>query len=381
MTKTIVLSINSSWNLVNFRSNLIGRLQREGFEVVALSPVDAHVAPLVALGVRHIPIDVDAKGVSPIGDLRLAAQYWRILRGLRPVAYLGWTIKPNVYGSLAAHALGIPVINNISGLGTAFIKVNVLTRIVRGLYRTALSRSATVFFQNRDDRDLFVAQRLVRAESTRLLPGSGIDLTQFTPDAGDTTHPEQLPLAFLMVARLLRDKGVIEFVEAARIVRAAHPEVEFQLLGFLDVENRTAISRAEVEGWEAEGVVRYLGSASDVRPYLGRAMAVVLPSYREGMPRSLLEAAAMARPLIATDVPGCTEIARAGENAILCKVRDAGSLAEAMSAMLALAPTERTTMGARGREIAEQEFDVSVVETRYLDAIARAGVSITGSGV
>ena len=381
MRKTIVLSINSSWNLVNFRSNLIARVLREGFDVVAISPNDMHVSALIALGVRHVPIGVDPKGVSPVRDLRLALQYWRILRRLRPVAFLGWTIKPNVYGSLAAHALRIPVINNISGLGTAFIKVNLLTRIVRLLYRTALSRSTTVFFQNREDRDLFVAQRLVPAEKTGLLPGSGIDLAQFKPAAVSSSNPEQRPLVFLMVARLLRDKGVVEFVEAARIVRTARPDIEFHLLGFLDVENRTAISRAEVERWEAEGVVRYLGSASDVRPHLARATAVVLPSYREGMPRSLLEAAAMARPLIATDVPGCTEIARAGENAILCRVRDAESLAEAMLSMVSLTHAEREEMGARGRAIAEREFDVSVVEARYLDAIARAGISITDSDV
>ncbi|QQV78472.1 glycosyltransferase family 4 protein [Sphingomonas aliaeris] len=380
MRKTIVLSINSSWNLVNFRSNLIARLLSEGFDIVAISPNDAHVTALAALGVRHVPIDVDPKGVSPVGDLTLALQYWRILRRLQPVAFLGWTIKPNVYGSLAAHVLGIPVINNISGLGTAFIKVNLLTRIVRRLYRTALSRSTTVFFQNREDRDLFVGQRLVPAAITKLLPGSGIDLAQFKP-AAVSANPEHQPLVFLMVARLLRDKGVIEFVEAARIVRTTHPDVEFHLLGFLDVENRTAISRSEVERWEAEGVVRYLGAASDVRPHLARATAVVLPSYREGMPRSLLEAAAMARPLIATDVPGCTEIARAGENAILCRVRDAESLAEAMLSMVSLTHAEREEMGARGRAIAEREFDVSVVEARYLDAIARAGISITDSDV
>jgi glycosyltransferase involved in cell wall biosynthesis len=381
MPRTIALSINSSWNIINFRRNLIERLQREGFDIVAISPADTHVDALIGMGVRHVPVDIDSKGLSPLRDLKLAAQYWRILKRERPVAFLGWTIKPNVYGSLAAHALGISVINNISGLGTAFIKVNLVTRIVRQLYRTALSRSATVFFQNADDRDLFVVQRLVSAERTRLLPGSGIDLTQFKPAAIDTGDTEQRPLVFLMVARLLRDKGVVEFVEAARIVRATRPDVEFHLLGFLDVENRTAISRAEVEGWEAEGVVRYLGAASDVRPHLARATAVVLPSYREGMPRSLLEAAAMARPLIATDVPGCTEIARAGENAFLCRVRDAESLAEAMLALVALTPTEREAMGARGREIAEREFDVAVVEAAYLDAIARAGVSIKDSGV
>ena len=371
--RTIVLSINTSWNIVNFRRNLIVRLQREGYDVVALAPRDAHSDTLVAMGVRYFPVDIDSKGLSPVHDLKLAAQYYRILKALRPVAFLGWTIKPNVYGSLAAHALGIPVINNISGLGTAFIKIGLLTRIVRMLYRTALARSSTVFFQNRHDRDLFVAQRLVRAPRTALLPGSGIDLAQFVPE---TFVPEPASEAatpvFLMVARLLRDKGVVEFAEAARIVRQTRPDVAFELLGFLDVQNRTAIDRDTVEGWEREGCLRYLGEAADVRPYLARATAVVLPSYREGMPRSLLEAAAMGRPLIATDVPGCTEIARAGENAFLCAPRDARSLADAMLGLLALDADARAAMGRRSREVAEREFDVSVVEARYLDAIARA---------
>lgn len=364
----IVVSINTSWNIVNFRAGLIRRLQAEGYRVVAVSPPDAHVPALVAMGVEHVPIAMDNKGVSPARDLQLLAAYWRILRRLRPTAYLGWTIKPNVYGSLAAHALGIPVINNISGLGTAFIKVGLLTRIVQRLYRTALARSATIFFQNRHDRDLFVEQRLVPANRTALLPGSGIDLADFTP----ANVPAGEPFAFLMVARLLRDKGVLEFADAARMVHAVRPDVRFRLLGFLDVENRTAIGRDVVEGWGREGIVEYLGEATDVRPHLAAASAVVLPSYREGMPRSLLEAAAMGKPLVATDVPGCTEIARAGENAFLCAARDARSLADAMLAMLALGPSALAAMGASSRVIAETEFDTAVVEARYIDAIARA---------
>lgn len=367
--KVIVLSINTSWNLVNFRRDLIFRLQHAGYEVVALSPVDAYVSALEKLGVRHIPVIIDSKGLSPLRDLTLMLSYWRILRRERPVAFLGWTIKPNVWGSLAAHSLGIPVINNISGLGTAFIKVGLLTRIVRQLYRTSLGRSATVFFQNRHDRDLFVAQGMVQGERTALLPGSGIDLADFAP-AG--VEAETQPFAFLMVARLLRDKGVVEYANAARMVRAERPDVRFQLLGFLDVANRTAVDRATVAGWVAERVIDYLGEAADVRPYLAAASAVVLPSYREGMPRSLLEAAAMGKPLVATDVPGCTEIARGGQNAFLCTVRDAASLADAMRAMLALSPAARAAMGARSRAIAEAEFDTAVVEARYLEAIARA---------
>ncbi|RYF47715.1 MAG: glycosyltransferase family 1 protein, partial [Cytophagaceae bacterium] len=364
--KTIVISINTSWNIINFRSSLIVRLQKQGYDVVALSPEDGHGPALAALGVRHINLPIDSKGLSPLRDLHLTLHYWRVLKKLRPIVFLGWTIKPNIYGSLAAHAIGVPVINNISGLGTVFIKKSLLTLLVRSLYRTALSRSTTVFFQNHHDRDLFVQQRIVQEKQTALLPGSGIDLVQFDPESGIA---DNTPHLFLMVARLLRDKGVVEFVDAARIVRSMRPNVEFHLLGFLDVANRTAISREMVEGWQAEGVIDYLGEAADVRPYLAAASTVVLPSYREGMPRSLLEAAAMARPLIATDVPGCTEIARAGENAFLCRPRDARSLADAMIAMLDLTFEARAEMGARSRAIAETEFDTAVVEAHYLDAI------------
>lgn len=369
MPGPIVLSINTTWNIVNFRSGLIRRLLADGRRVVAVSPPDEHVATLVAMGVEHLPIAIDSKGLSPRGDLTLLRDYRRILARLRPAAFLGWTIKPNIWGSLAAHSLGVPVINNVSGLGTAFIRVGPLTRLVQLLYRAALARSATVFFQNRHDRDLFVARRLVAAARTALLPGSGIDLADFTPAGPDA---EDEPFAFLLVARLLRDKGVVEYADAARLLRQTRPDVRFRLLGFLDVANRTAIDRDTVAKWVADGVVDYLGEARDVRPHLHAASAVVLPSYREGMPRSLLEAAAMGKPLVATDVPGCTEIARAGENAFLCAVRDAGSLADAMERMLALDPAARRAMGARSRAIAEAEFDTVVVEDRYMEAIRRA---------
>lgn len=366
--RVIAVSINSSWNIVNFRSGLMARLRREGYRIVAIAPPDAFTAALHELGVETIDISIDSKGLSPLRDTALLLAYWRALRLLRPVAFLGWTIKPNVYGSLAAHALGIPVINNISGLGTAFIREGLLTRIVRGLYRVALARSTMVFFQNRHDRDLFVAQGLVSDDRTALLPGSGIDLSRFTPAEGSSATP----FTFLMVARLLRDKGVVEFVEAARIVRELRPDVGFDLLGATDADNRTAIDRPTLEGWVREGLVRHLGTTDDVRPHLATAGCVVLPSYREGMPRSLLEAAAMGKPLIATDVPGCTEIARAGENAILCDARDARSLVEAMMAMLAISPAERARMGARSRAIAVAEFDTAFIEDRYLEAIRRA---------
>lgn len=366
---TIVVSVNNSWNLLNFRADLLRRLVADGFDVVALTPDDDHAGRLGELGIRHVAVPIDSQGISPRRDAALMLHYWRVLRRIRPVAYLGWTIKPNTYGSLAAQALGIPVINNISGLGTAFIKQGWLTRVASMLYRLALARSSTVFFQNAADRDLFVGRGLVKAATTALLPGSGINTARFT--AGDT-EARSGPFVFLMVARLIRDKGAFEYVEAAARVRQRHPDARFDILGPLDVANRTAITRAQVAEWAAQGIINYRGEADDVRPFIAEADCVVLPSYREGMPRSLLEAAAMGKPLVATDVPGCTEIARAGDNALLCASRDAGSLAEAMAAMLALDPAARRAMGQRSRAIVEGEFDVSIVEAHYLEAIARA---------
>ena len=369
MAKLVALSINSSWNIVNFRSGLIRRLQAEGFDVAAISPPDDWSARLVAMGVRHVPIAMDNAGTSPVRDLALLRDYRRALRELQPAAFLGWTIKPNVWGSLAAHSLGVPVINNVSGLGTAFIRRGPLTVIASALYRAAFGRSTTVFFQNDEDRQLFIANRLVAATKAALLPGSGIDLSRFAPDP---PRPSTGPFAFLLVARLLRDKGVVEYAEAARILRAEGADARFRLLGFLDVANRTSIGRAEVERWVADDLIDYLGHADDVRPAMRDADCIVLPSYREGMPRTLLEGAALAKPLVATDVPGCREIARAGVNALTCRVADARSLADAMRAMLSLPPAERVALGMAGRRIAETEFDEAVVADRYVDALRRA---------
>lgn len=371
MTQPVIaISINASWNVINFRKGLIAGLQRAGFRVVALAPTDAYSPLFAELGVEHVPIPMDSQGVSPRRDLGLLLRYLAALRRIRPVAFLGYTAKPNVYGSLAAHVLGIPVINNVSGLGTAFIRKGLLTRIVSGLYRLAFRRSSTIFFQNPDDRDLLVSAGLVPVGRTEVLPGSGIDLARFAP--GAASRPREQPFTFLLVARLLWDKGVGEYVEAARLVRAAHPSVRFQLLGFLDVANRTAVPRADVEGWVSEGLIDYLGHADDVRPFLAAADCVVLPSYREGLPRTLLEAAAMGKPLIATDVPGCRHIAVHGVNGYLCTVRDARSLAEAMTNMLALPDAERRAMGVAARTKAEAEFDERTVVERYLEAVAKA---------
>lgn len=365
----VIIVLNTAWNLVNFRAGLIRALVAEGHEVVAVAPQDEYAPRLAALGCRFVALPMDNKGTHPGRDLLLFLRFLSLLRRERPDVFLGYTVKPNVYGSLAAHALGIPVVNNIAGLGAVFIRDNWLTRLVRLLYKTALSRSQHVFFQNDEDMRQFVEQGLVVADKVSRLPGSGVDLSSFY-------YSPMQPLGnrafrFLLVARLLWDKGVGEYVEAARMVRRKYPAAKFQLLGFLDVKNPTAVSRAQMDEWVAEGVVEYLGVADDVQPYLAAADCVVLPSYREGVPRSLLEAAAMGRPIVTTNAVGCRDAVSDGVNGLLCRVADAGDLAEKMAQMIALSPEARAAMGQRGREKVEREFDERVVIKRYLDVIGR----------
>ena len=326
------------------------------------------------LDVERIPVRIDRAGLNPWSDLRLISTYRRLLRDLRPAAYLGFTIKPNIYGAIAAASLGIPAIPNVSGLGTAFMRRGLLQRFVTNLYRIGFRRAPVVFFQNGEDLRLFLDRKIIREEQGRLLPGSGVDLDRFAP----APVPEG-PATFLLVARLLRDKGVVEFVEAARSLRTILPEARFQLLGPLDPGNRTAISRSELDRWVDEGIVEHLGTADDVRPFIAAASAVVLPSYREGMPRSLLEAAAMSRPLIATDVPGCRDVVEDGQNGYLCEARDAASLASAMSRMAGLPPSTRVAMGDAARRKVQDQFGEGLVIEAYLDVLADLEPVLPGS--
>jgi len=367
--KKILISANTTWNLVNFRQKLIATLIERGFDVVAVAPEDDYCKRLELSGCRYVPLAMDNKGMHPGHDFQLMLGFLRLFFRERPDVVLAYTVKPNVYASLAAKVVKVPVINNISGLGTAFIRGGWMSVLVSMLYRAGLSRSRCVFFQNDDDRTLFLEKGLVRRSQTDLLPGSGIDLNHFSVSLDAPPKPERDGLVFLMVARMLWDKGVREYVEAARSVRKRYPGTRFQLLGFLDVKNQTAVSRADVDGWVAEGIVEYLGTADDVRPLIAEADVVVLPSYREGTPRSLLEAAAMGKPLIATDVPGCREVVKDGMNGYLCTVRDSGDLAESISKMIALSPDERNGMARRSRQFVEECFDEKIVINKYLKAI------------
>ncbi len=366
----IVVSANSSWNIVNFRSGLIRFLVERGFQVHVVAPSDSHSTRISDLGASFHPIHLNSSGRSPLDDAGSLIAYYRLLKVIRPDAFLGFTVKPNIYGSFAAHALGIKVINNISGLGVAFTRRGPLRWLVETLYRLGLRRSDTVFFQNPDDLTLFRERRLVDDSQARLLAGSGVDLDRFRPSRSAERDPG--PFRFLMVGRMLWDKGVGQYVEAARIFRQRVDPPEFALLGPAGVDNRSAISLSQLKAWEAEGVICYFGESDDVRPYLARADCVVLPSYyREGIPRSLIEAAAMGRPVITTDEVGCREAVDDGRTGFLCQARSVELLVQVMDRMLALDKIEIAAMGEGARLKAERQFDERLIGEAYCDALRR----------
>ena len=364
----IVLASNTSWNIVNFRANLVRLLIRDGYEVVVVAPYDErHAGEIRDLGCEYVPMPMDNKGANPFRDFCLFLAFWRLLRKIRPDCFLAFTIKPNVYGGLASHWMGIPVVNNVAGLGTVFIKRSWITPIAMWLYKIALQRSQKVFFQNDDDLKLFLAAKLVRDGQVEVLPGSGVDTKYFVPQCD--RNRSQSRFQFLLIARLLWDKGVGEYVEAARLLLEKYPSTQFSVLGFLDVANRTAVSRQDIADWTSAGLIHYFGSATDVRPYIAAADCVVLPSYREGTSRSLLEAASMAKPIIATDVAGCRQVVEHEVNGYLVKVRDSKDLAEKMERMLLAGHDHRKEMGVRGREKMIHEYDEQLVLNRYRRAV------------
>lgn len=360
----VVLSINTAWNLVNFREGLIRALLAQGYHVVALAPTDAYMVRLREWGCTVIDLPMQGQGTNPWQDLKLFWRYRAVLKQLCPVAYLSWTIKPNIYGGLAARSLGVPQLANVSGLGSTFLGGGALAKLTQLLYRIAFARAHTVFFQNTDDAMLFKQQGLVTATQVTILPGSGVNLEHFSV----TPRPLLVgrPFRFLLIARLLRDKGLFEYIDAARALKQQGLDVECQCLGAADANNPTAISREQIEAWQAEGIIHYLGTTDDVRPLIAQADCVVLPSYREGTPRTLLEAAAMARPLISTDVPGCRDVVEDGVNGLLCEARSGVALTQAMSDLCQKNDAQWQAMANASRDKVVRDFSESRVINAYL---------------
>lgn len=347
-------------SLLNFRGALIGDLVARGCRVLACAPdmTPETGAGLEALGAEVRDVPLGRTGTNPLADLATYRALRRLFRETQPDVVLAYTAKPVIYGMMAARAVGVPRrVALITGLGYAFtdgggLKRRVLRALLSMLYRRGLKGADVVVFQNPDDRAEFRAMGLVGPDrETITVAGSGVDLDHFAaapvPDG---------PPVFLMIARLIRDKGIAEYLDAAARIKARHPDADCRLLGPLD-PNPAGFSAADLKALESRGTIRYLGETSDVRPHLAAATVFVLPSYREGTPRTVLEAMATGRAVITTDVPGCRETVVPGDNGLIVPPRDPAALAQAMERFMTQ-PDLAITMGARGRAMAEARFDV-----------------------
>lgn len=358
MSRIVIIS-HYAPSLINFRGELIRTLSSLGHTVTALGPEAGFEDALSSLGASYRQIRLQRTGVNPLKDLETVVELTRVIRSFKPDKVFSYAIKPVIYGSLAAWIAGVSEIYSmITGLGYLFTgdsaKQRTIYGVVHPLYKAALSRNKAVFFQNPDDLELFRRLRLTSESQMQVvINGSGVDVSHFA-----YSPPPVEPLSFLLIARLIWDKGIGEYVEAARNLKKLYPSVSFRLLGPLDT-NPTAISRSQVAAWEKEGI-EYLGETRDVRPYLAASSVFVLPSYREGTPRSVLEAMSMGRPVITTDAPGCRETVHHGVNGFLVPVKDATATQKAMEQFI-LRPQIIGEFGAQSRRIAEEKYDVREV--------------------
>ncbi len=383
----IAVVSNTDWSLYNFRRNLMAALQAAGHEVIAIAPPGQYGGRLTETGFPFRAIAISGDGTNPLKELGSVIKLRRLFRREGVDVVLSYTPKGNIYSALALVGLEGRLVTNVSGLGYAFIRDSWLARFVQQLYRLSFKRASWVFFQNEDDRSIFLKRKLVDPERTSRLPGSGVDLNRFAPKispdpdlpakAGNG-RPNPEALVFLLVARMVWDKGVGEFVEAARLVKTRFPQARFQLLGFRNVSYPAVIPSGTLDAWMDEGIIEYLGSTDDVTDSLLRADCVVLPSYREGVPRSMLEAAACGKPLITTDVPGCRDVVDDGVNGYLCEVRNPRALADAISRFCGLSVSERVAMGAESRRKVEREFDEGLVIDQYLGLLRRLPMKSEG---
>lgn len=371
--KTIALVSNTAWYLYNLRLGVIHFLQSKGFEILVIAPHDEFMLLLANENCKTVSVEMDKRGTNPLADFALMLRLRKSYQAYKPDFIIHYTIKPNIYGSLAARLAGIPSIAVVSGLGYAFSKRNWLYQIATCLMKTAFSSAKEIWFVNQDDREWLINVGIVPKEKTLQLPGEGVNTEKFAPIPKSSSSDKFI---FLLSARLLWEKGVGVFVEAARKLKPKYPNAEFQLLGFLTDDEAVGVTKTQMEKWKQEGAVTYLGTTSNVVPFLANADCILLPSfYREGVPRALLEAASMAKPIITTDNVGCRDVVEDGATGFLTKPNNSAHLAEKMEAILNLSESARLEMGKKARQKIVREFSEQLVLNEYDALLTRLNLS------
>ena len=360
MAEKILVLINNIGGLYNFRKEVVRAIVDEGYDVYISEPDDdERVKYFEGIGCKIIRTQFKRRGMNPLADLKLLMSYLNLIKHLKPQAVLSYTIKPNVYGGIACRMTGIPQLANVTGLGDAVENGGWLQKLTTTLYKLGIGKAECVFFQNQTNRE-FCINYGIATEKSKLLPGSGVNLQHHKFQ----DYPADGLIKFLFIARLLKDKGTDEFLEMAEVIKEKYPKTEFQILGVVEGDYQERLDKLV-----AEGVINYLGTTSDVRPYLAQAHCTVLPSYHEGMSNVNLESAANGRPVITTNVPGCRETVDDGKSGYLVEVRSAKSLIDGVERFLNLPYHLKVKMGKEARKKVEQEFDRQIVVNAYINEL------------
>ena len=368
--KTIALVANSTWNIHNFRLNLLDKFIGEGHDVIVIAPVDQYIEYKEKYpAVKHVALrSMDRDSTNPLKDLVLIAELTRKYKRLKPDLVIHFTNKPNIYGAIAARRAKVDSIAIVTGLGYAFIHNGFIKSVTTALYKYTSKYHKKFIFENIEDRELFENENIITRAQGISVKGCGVNTTYFHPYPNQKVNEA---MVFSFVGRLLYDKGVKEFVEAARIIKLRHPNTRFWLVGELDPDNPATVEKDELIEWVDSDIVYYHGFQRDVRPFISKSDCVVLPSYREAIPRTITEAMAMAKPVITTDTAGCREAVDVEVNGYLAKLRDANDLAESMQKIISLTEEERKSMGQAGRNIVMNQFDDRLIANHIYDIISK----------
>lgn len=364
--KKVVLNSNTIWSISNFRLDLIKHFVASGYEVVCIANEnhfnDNSINEIKTVGARFINIDLSRKGLNPFKDIFYIITLLKLLKKEKADLLINYTIKPIIYGSFISKFLKIKSIAVITGLGYVFIKKGVLYRFVKFLYRQSLKSSKKAIFLNQEDQTEFINEGIIPLNKSIVIPGEGINTDYFSPKEKTNQSGK---IVFIMICRLLWDKGLKEYFIASENIRKEHDNVEFNLLGFFDENNPSSVSRKEISELDKTGIIKYLGSTNEVRDFIADADCIVLPSYREGLPRTLLEAGSMARPIITTNSVGCKETVEDGKTGFLCNPKDATDLTLKIEQFIMLPPQDRYEMGLKAREKVINQFDQRIINETY----------------
>jgi glycosyltransferase involved in cell wall biosynthesis len=368
----IALVANTSWSIYNFRLGLITHLQKLEYQVLVIAPEDDFSRYLIEKGCDFVPIKLESYGQNLLHDIGIVLQLRHIYRQHRPNLIFHYTIKPNIYGTIAASLCRIPTIAVTTGLGLLSTSANTFVhKISLLLYRLAGRFTHEMWFLNEPNRQFFIKKNIIKPAKAHLLPGEGVDTEWFKPSE-DTTQSVKDDVNFLFAGRFIENKGIFEFAEAARLILKRYPQAKFQILGFINYENPLAVQEEQLKKWESEKILTYLGKTTDIRPYLDNADCLVYPSYYgEGLSRVLLEAASMAIPIITTDHTGCREIIIPNVSGFLCKSKNVSDLVKKIERFLLLPQKKRDKMGEKSREYVISNFEESIIIQLYIEAIKR----------